>query len=516
MGCAMAAVAELYDLALRLHQSGDFLRAESLYTQILRSDPPASQRPVGKPHPGLARVHYNLGNILQGQRRLDEAVASYRQAVRIDPAHAWAHNNLGIALKELSQFQEAADCFRQAIAVKPRYVDSHYNLGVCLMESGRLHEAIAGFMQALSLNPSHVGARCNLGMSLKRLGYFDEALIEFSRALDLEPDQPMAAWSRALLYLLYGDFAEGWKEYEYRQRQPDYPRRAFAQPLWDGTSLEGKSILIHVDGGLGDTIQFIRYAPLLKERGGSVIFECPATLEPLLKNVAGVDRLIVRGAPLPLFDVHAPLLSLPRLFGTTLATIPGDAPYLEACPTRMAHWCQQLAMIDGFKIGIAWQGNPKYGEEPYRSIPLRYFEALAALPNVRLFSLQKGPGREQLPAPFDVIDWANRLDLDGAFTDTAAIIMNLDLIVTSDTSIAHLAGALGVPVWTVLSFVPEWRWLLERSDSPWYPTMRFFRQSRLGDWDEVMKRVAEALTPLSSSPPEDSNHRVCHPRQSET
>jgi tetratricopeptide (TPR) repeat protein len=501
MEWAMAAVAELYDLALRMQQNGDFLQAESLYTQILRADPPTSQRPFGTPHPGLARVHYNLGNILQGQRRLDEAVASYRQAVRIDPAHAWAHNNLGIALKELSQFQEAVDSFRQAIAVKPRYVDSHYNLGVCLMESGRLQEAVAGFTQALALNPSHVAARCNLGMTFKRLGHFDDALIEFIRALDLEPGQPMAAWSRSLLYLMHGDFAEGWKEYEYRQRQPDYPRRAFDQPFWNGSSLDGKTILIHVDGGLGDTIQFIRYAPMLKKRGASVVFECPATLERLLKSVAGIDRLTVRGSPLPPCDVHAPLMSLPRLCGTTLATIPGDTPYLEACPQRIAHWRQELAMIDGFKIGIAWQGNPKFGEEPYRSIPLRHFEALAALPNVRLISLQKGPGSEQLLAGFDLIDWANRLDLAGAFTDSAAIMTKLDLIVTSDTSIAHLAGALGVPVWTVLSFVPEWRWLLDRSDSPWYPTMRLFRQSCLGDWEEVMKRVAEDVQQSSRHTP---------------
>ncbi len=274
---------------------------------------------------------------------------------------------------------------------------------------------------------------------------------------------------------------------------PTILRRTFDRPLWDGSSLEDKTILIHVDGGLGDTIQFIRYAPFLKKLGSFVVFECPATLEPLLTNVAGVDRSIVRGVPVPPFDVHAPLMSLPRLFGTTLATIPGAAPYLAACPTRMVHWRQELAKIDGFKIGIAWQGNPKYGEEPYRSIPLRYFEALAALPNVRLISLQKGAGSEQLPAPFEVIDWANRLDLDGAFTDTAAIMMNLDLVVTSDTSIAHLAGALGTPVWIVLSFVPEWRWLLERSDSPWYPTMRLFRQSCFGDWEEVMKRVAEGV-----------------------
>jgi hypothetical protein len=275
------------------------------------------------------------------------------------------------------------------------------------------------------------------------------------------------------------------------------PSRNFPQPQWDGSPLEGRTILIHAEQGLGDTIQFIRYAPLVKRRGGTVIVECQPVLSQLLAGCPGIDRLIAQGSPLPAFDVHVPLLSLPRIFGTTLADVPAEVPYLFADAALIERWRDELAGVPGVKIGIAWQGNTRFPADCMRSIPLTHFAPLAQVDGVRLFSLQKGPGREQLAATaayLPVIDLADRLDEKaGGFMDTAAVVKNLDLIITSDTAIAHLAGALGVPVWVGLALGADWRYLLGREDSPWYPTMRLFRQTRLGDWDGVFERIASEL-----------------------
>jgi hypothetical protein len=272
---------------------------------------------------------------------------------------------------------------------------------------------------------------------------------------------------------------------------PSYP-----QPLWDGSPVEGQTILLHPEQGLGDIIQFLRYAPLVQERGATVLLGCPSHLRGLLANCRGIDRLIPDG-PLPPFDVHAPLGSLPGIFGTTPATVPGTVPYLFADAELTAHWQQELNHFSGFKIGIGWQGNPKYWGDALRSIPLIHFEPLARVKGVHFFSLQKGPGTDQLGAVangFPVMDLGSKLDeASGAFMDTAAIMKNLDLVITSDTAIAHLAGALGVPVWVALPLVPNWRWLLHREDSPWYPTMRLFRQTERGNWQQVFERMVGEL-----------------------
>jgi hypothetical protein len=255
--------------------------------------------------------------------------------------------------------------------------------------------------------------------------------------------------------------------------------------------------VLHTEQGLGDSLQFIRYAPLVKQRGGTVVVECLRPLARLLARCPGIDRLVVKGSDLPAFDVHASLMSLPALLGTTLATVPADVPYLFADPELVERWRRELAPLPGFKVGIAWQGDPTHPKAGARAIPLRHFEPLARRPGVRLFSLQKGPGTEQLrdvAGHFDVTDFGNRLDeASGPFMDTAAVMKNLDLVITSDTAIAHLAGGLGVPVWVAVPAVPEWRWLLGREDSPWYPTLRLFRQARPGDWEGVFARMATEL-----------------------
>jgi hypothetical protein len=358
----------------------------------------------------------------------------------------------------------------------------------------------------LRLKPDFADAYHNLGITFGARGAIERALVFNAEALRLNPDHVGARNCQSLWRLQMGDFARGWDEYEWRWKKAKVTPRDFPQPFWDGSPLEGRTILIHTEQGLGDTLQFIRYVPLVKQRGGTVIVECPTALGPLLASCAGIDRLIAWGAPLPAFDVHAPLLSLPRIFGTTLANVPADVPYLSADAALVESWRSELSGVPGVKIGIAWQGNPRFPADCMRSIPLTHFTPLAQADGVRLFSLQKGTGCEQLRAVaryLPVIDLADRLDeTTGGFMDTAAVMKNLDLVVTSDTSIAHLAGALGVPVWVALALGGDWRFLLEREDSPWYPTMRLFRQTRMGDWDSVFERIAAELRDSPGRPPQ--------------
>ena len=300
-----------------------------------------------------------------------------------------------------------------------------------------------------------------------------------------------------------GRFEQGWAGYEWRWKCKEFGSLPpFQPPLWDGSFLDGRTILVHAEQGLGDTLQFIRYVPSLHQRGGRVILMCQPPLVRLLTRSPGIERLLAHGDPVPEFDVHTPLLSLPRLLGTTLESVPADVPYLEAEPQLVEAWRHRLGSYPGFKVGIVWQGNPKFRLDRLRSIPLAQFAPLARVPGVHQFSLQKGPGAEQLAAVtdrFPVTDLGRRLD---DFMDTAAVLKNLDLVISVDTAIAHLAGALGIPVWVALPFAPDWRWLMGREDSPWYPTMRLFRQTRPGQWEDVFHHIAEALQRRLAAPAE--------------
>jgi tetratricopeptide (TPR) repeat protein len=447
--------------------------------------------------PDFAEAHNNLGSALQAQGKLDRAVACYQQALDLRPNYAEAHNNMGAVAAQQQNFDQAMAHFKQALAFQPGYADAYNHLGLTWVAQGRFQQAVACYQQAIALKPDFAEAHNNLGYALKEQGRFDEALASFLRALRLKPDYADAHWNRSLIWLAQGDFRQGWPEYEWRWKLKDLPPPTLHQPRWDGSDLNGRTILLHAEQGLGDVLQFIRYAPLVRQRGGRVILACPQSLLPLLARCAGIDQILAKGSPLPPFDVHAPLLSLPGLFRTTLADIPASVPYLYPDPGLVEHWRRQLSTITAFKVGIVWQGNPKHKLDRQRSIPLRHFEALARIPGVQLFSLQKGAGTEQievLQGRFSLIDLGSRLDqTSGAFMDTAAVMHSLDLVVTSDTAIAHLAGGLGVPVWLALPFVADWRWLLDRDDSPWYPSMRLFRQTRPGDWDDVFQRLAAAI-----------------------
>jgi tetratricopeptide (TPR) repeat protein len=469
--------------------------AESCYRQALRLNP------------HYANAHNNLGSAFMHGGRHAEAVECFREALRIDPQNSLAQNNLaeayfnlGNALKAKGQAAEAAQYFRQGLSINPEDAKVHNNLGVALSDQGQLIEAAECFREALRVNPRDVEAHSNLGITFMWLGRIEESMQHYDQALGIDPAHSMALWNRSVLRLLQGDFKGGWRDFEQRWTHADMKTRLFNRPRWDGSTSLGKTVLLYAEQGLGDTIQFLRYAPLVKQRGGSVLFECPPALLRLVGGMAVIDQLVAEGEPLPQFDAQAALLSLPGIFGTTLATIPAQVPYLRAEPGLLEYWRKELAPLNGVKIGIAWQGSVQNKDDRFRSLPLRHFETLAHIPGIRLVSLQKGHGTEQLlghstsPTPeFEVFDLSKRLDLKGAFTDTAAVIMNLDLVITVDTAVAHVAGALGAPTWLLLSSAPDWRWLLVRSDSPWYPTMRLFRQHRLGDWDEVFQRLAAAI-----------------------
>ena len=460
--------------------------------------------------PDSADAHANLGVALTEQGRLEEALASYEQALRLRPDLPSAHYHRGLTLSRQGKWEQAAESYRQAIRYQPAYADAHNNLGAALEKLGRLEEALASYDEVLRLKPDYAEAYHNRAAALSQQGRLEEALASYDQALRLNPDFADAHMSRAMIWLVQGDYERGWPEFEWRHRCPGDVLPQFRQPAWDGAPLGGRTILLYAEQGLGDTIQFVRYAPLVKGRGGAVLLACQKPLLRLLAGCPGVDRLVAREDPLPDFDVYAPLMSLPRLFGTTVTTTPAATPYLSADPNLIEHWRRELAACHGqlaarattFKIGIAWQGNPQFGADRQRSFPLAHFEALAQLPGVRLYSLQKKDGAEQLRAcPFPVTDLGPRLDeANGPFMDTAAVMKNLDLVVCPNTSLAHLAGALAVPVWVPLPLAPEWRWLWGRDDSPWYPTARVFRQPRPGSWDDVFAAMASELERLAASP----------------
>jgi tetratricopeptide (TPR) repeat protein len=454
--------------------------------------------------PAYAEAHFNLANTLSGMGLAADAVESYRDALRHRPDYPEALCNLGLILAESGKPGEAAVLLRQATRLRTDYVEAHNNLGLALGELGRFEEAMTSLERALEINPRYAAAHGNLGSACKGLGRAEEAVACYEAALRYEPDSPSHHWNLSLALLQSGDFARGWQEYEWRWRRPATPMRPFRQPLWEGLPLDGRTILLWCEQGLGDAIQFARYAPLVRARGGRVVLECPEPLRALFQTLPGVEELLPEGVgATKSFDCHAPLMSLPRLLHTMLATVPADVPYLEADPALVERWRERLASSDCFRVGVAWQGNPHHKWDRWRSVPLALFAPLAEVPGARLVSLQQGPGSEQLPAlrgRFDVLDLGTELAAaPGAWANVAAVIACLDLVVSVDTATAHLAGALGVPVWVPLPTLVDWRWLLGRDDSPWYPTMRLFRQKQLGDWEPAFARMADTLRKQTAS-----------------
>jgi tetratricopeptide (TPR) repeat protein len=481
-----------YNLGNVLLALGRHAEAETCYLEALRL------------RPGYADAHANLGNALLQRGDLDGALLHHRRAVSLRPGSAEGHYNLGVVLARQGRSDGALACYREAVRLQPDHALAHNNLGCLLRARANLDQAVRHLRQAARARPDNAEAWNNLAVALREQGHPEEAIACYDEAIRLRPDDAGAHRGKALALLLLEDFERGWPEYEWRWRGDDAPPAvSLNRPRWDGSLLAGRTLLLWTEQGLGDTIQFVRYAGLAKAQGANVVLACPGALVPLLRSCRGIDRLVPQGEPLPPCDVHAPLMSLPLLFGTTAASVPADVPYLSADPALVQRWGPFLDPLPGFKVGIAWQGNPSYRDDGARSVPLVQFEALAHVPGARLVSLQKGPGIEQLrelSARFAVSDPGPGLDeAAGAFMDTAAISKGLDLVVTADTSLAHLAGALGVPVWVVLPFAPDWRWGLGRDDNLWYPSMRLFRQESPGDWEGVFRRVARSLAEMTAS-----------------
>lgn len=441
----------------------------------------------------------NLGSILHEKKDHEAAVDCFQRAIDLMPDFVAAHNNLGACRQDQKRFSEAVDHYRQALELQPNSAETLANVGSGLQMLGQTDEAIDYHRRAIAIDPNHFRAHYSLAAAFHFQGQEDEALASYAEAIRLSPQYAEAYYNRSFVRLSQGHLSEGWQDYEWRLRCKDFKKRTFNAPQWDGSPLAGRTLLIHSEQGIGDTLHFIRYVKLAEKMGGEILAEVQAALVPLLR-ASGFTSVIGGSTPLPAFDLQIPMLSLPGVFRTTLATLPADVPYLAADSKLVKHWRGQLRSVPGFKVGIVWQGNAAYMFDHFRSIPLVEYAPLAEVEGVRLISLQKNAGVEQLAqleGRFTAMDLGSTLDnQSGAFMDTAAVMCNLDLVITSDTAAAHLAGGLGVPVWLAVASSPEWRWMKDRSDSPWYPTMRLFRQPRQGDWPAVfteMKRELEKL-----------------------
>jgi Tfp pilus assembly protein PilF len=453
--------------------------------------------------PRHAGTLVNRGATLKDLGRHAEALASCDRALAIEPASADAINNRGMALHALARFDDAVACFDKALALDPNHALAHQNRGAALIPLSRFEEAIESFDRAIALRPAYANAIYNRGRALKELQRLDEAIDAYRQAIALEPDNYGMRWDQALLQLLRGDFAAGWQGYEWRFKAKEVALtpRDFAQPLWRGDApLQGHTILLHAEQGLGDTIQFLRYAPLVAARGAKVIIEVKRPLHILIDGAAGAAATIAKGDALPAFDLHCPFPSLPLAFGTTLETIPAQVPYLGARPDRFAAWQGRLP-AEAPRVGLVWSGNPLHKNDRNRSVAFAALAPLLAVPGVRFVSLQKDPREADARALHlrpDVTDIAAELR---DFADTAAVISLLDLVISVDTAVAHLAGALGKPVWIFVPETVDWRWMVDREDSPWYPTARLFRQAHTGDWTDVIARVGAALASWAQATP---------------
>jgi tetratricopeptide (TPR) repeat protein len=508
-----------------LSNLGEVLRHQGKLSEALE----CCQRAV-ELQPEFAQGRNHLGLALSANERFEEALVQCGEAVRLQPALAEAHHGLGYVLLQLRRIDEATAAIDTALRLNPHLAEAHANLGACLLRRGRTDEALAQLDDALRRKPDHTDAYIHKAHALWQLGRFDdalaagaeivrrkpnaaeghnvmgvvhmkagrpaEALAAFARAVEITPDFAQAHFNRGLAYLLMGDYEHGWPEYDWRWRCRDFVSKPVPQEqMWDGSPLAGRTILLHAEQGVGDALQFLRFVPLVKQQGATVIVAGSPALMPLLSRVPGIDHVVEPGAPGVKFDVEAPLLSLPGRLGITLDTLPAHVPYLPGDADLEAYWRKELNRNTGYRVGIAWQGNPDHPEDRLRSVPLTAFAPLAQ-DRVRLISLQMGPGREQIDAlagQFAVEELPTRPEDVAPILRSAAVIDSLDLVITVDTAVAHLAGALGVPVWIALAFAPDWRWMLGREDSPWYPTARLFRQKWFGDWAEVFAHMGREL-----------------------
>ncbi len=437
----------------QIHQQRRYAEAEQIYRHVLKSAP------------GNANAWCFLGMALHDQRQYAAAVDCYRSSLKIQPSFPVALNNLGNSLRYVNCIEEADACFQQAIDLKPDYVNAYKNRGTLHVWTGNLELGLAYYEKALQINPDEAELHRNLGV----------------------------------IYLLQGRFEEGWREYRWRWRVGDLQRPNVAAAIWQGEDLHGKRILLTAEQGLGDTLNFVRFASVLRERGAQTLVYCQPQLLALLQNAPQLGPMYPNSLTLTQpVDVQCSLVDAADVLGVNERTIPSLPAYIQPAQHLVQYWGAKFPKRVGLRrIGIAWQGNPDHQADMFRSIPLKYFEPLAELDNIEFVSLQSGHGVEQMAhwrGAKPLLQLGAEVDqTSGAFMDTAAIAKHLDLIITSDTSIAHLGGALGVPTWIALNYVPDWRWLLQRYDSPWYPSVRLFRQEKLGEWAPVFSKILAQL-----------------------
>jgi tetratricopeptide (TPR) repeat protein len=503
--------------ALAYYRGQRFDKAEAIYRKILKKEPnnagalhmlglltlrkDRAERAVqllikaAKIAPDRPEILCDLGNAFKGMGRHKDAIKAHRMVLTLLPESPEAHSNLGSAFNAAGKAGKAVECFEKAVKLRPNDPELLYNLGNGMLAAERFREAEEILRRVIYERPDHIRAHINLGAALKEQGKYDAAIERLQKAIAAHPASAEAHWNYGLTLLSLNKFEEGWSEYEWRTALPGFAMQHPGTPQWQGEPLEGRVLLVHAEQGLGDTIQFARYLPLLQKLDGRVLFACTPRLHKLLRAVPGMVEL----APidrLPKHDVQSPLISLPRLFENGLPYVPKNPAYLPAERARVEVWREALGETAKFRIGIAWQGSPDYGNDVRRSIPLVNFDRLVRTEGVEIVSLQQGEGLGQIAE----LGWENRIrdysahmDRDGAFVDTLAVMASLDLVVTSDTAIAHVAGAAGRPVQVALCHQPDWRWGLRNDRSAWYPSMTLVRQKTPGDWAEVFDRIVSAL-----------------------
>ena len=468
---------------LEQYQNENYFNAENLALSITEKFPN---------HLFVLKI---LGAIYDKKNRINDSLDLNRRVIELSPNDAEAHYNLGVSLKKLNQFEKAELSYKKAILLNPNFAEAHNNLGNVLKELNKLEKAKVSYKKAILLNPNFAEAHNNLGNVLKELGNLNEAKINLEKAITLKNDYNEAYYNLSSVFNLRGDLLTGLKFYEWRliKEEPTArpPRTKF---IWDGIkSLKGKKFLVYEEQGLGDIIQFYRYLPLLEEKGAEVTFKVKSRLHKLLKTSNNKVKLTSDFPEDDNIDFESPLLSIPYLLKTDVKTIPANIPYLKADSIKVAEWKNKLN-TKKFKVGICWQGS-KNKVDRGRSFSISNFNDISKIPNLELINLYKGEEEKQiLDINFEVTTFNKSLnEKENAFIDTSAIMMNCDLIITSDTVIAHLAGALGCTVWVVLKYVPDWRWMLDRLDSPWYPTTKLYRQNNLDDWVPVFNKIKDDL-----------------------
>jgi tetratricopeptide (TPR) repeat protein len=524
-------VPALMQTALHHHAAGQGRDARRLAEQILRIEPKSHEalnllgviaaaegntergmrliRRAIAFFPEFPEAHNNLGNLLLTSQRPDEALASFEKAIALRPSFAEALYNRANALRTLGREEEAVAGYDKAIALRPDYAEAFYNRANALRNLDREEEALPSYERVIALRPQFAEAFNNYGLALSRLVRHAEAIGHYQRAVAIDPDFVMARWNESLSRLALGEMEVGWRLFEERWRLPNAARISSRspRPLWQGNmdDLRGKTILLYAEQGLGDTLQFVRYVPLVAAQGARVLLEVQAPLVRLLAQLVDTGAIFAQGEPMPAHDYCCPLMSLPLAFETRVDTIPGKVPYLRADPALAEAWRERLVNLAGLRIGLVWAGNPRpfmsiregYSDHR-RSITLQHYRRLAEVPGISLVSLQKGEAAAETvspPAGLSIHDWTQEL---GDFADTAALVEGLDLVISVDTSVTHLAGALGKPVWLLNCYDSGWRWLVGREDSPWYPTLRQFRQPEPGNWNAVMADLTAAVARVSA------------------